>query len=253
MREQIQTTCKMGDLIAVKWLARWLTAADVRADDNLAFRNACASGNLELVKYLVAQYGLTAADARARNNAALIGACEGNHEHLAEYLVETFGLTRSDLASEDWAALRGVCAAGNVPFARWLVCIYDLGTAMLMSGDFFAVACANGRLEMARRIGAGSIDDPPVSLFYPHLDIAPGVWDRVLQDALRPACLNGHVDVAKFLVLHILRPRTDADWARVADVVGRACAEPSSAERLEFMRWLTVHGELHKRKNRGPC
>jgi len=65
-----------------------------------AFRIACKSGCLEVVKYLHGHLRLTRKDVCSNHNIAIVAACERDYIEVLSYLCEALPLTVSDLGSD---------------------------------------------------------------------------------------------------------------------------------------------------------
>jgi hypothetical protein len=171
-----------------QWIARKfeLTAGAIRAIGVLA--DAAAGGDLDLVKWLIAHYGLGADDVRARSCRALRLACEYGRLDVARWLTRTFRLTTADARAQYNYALRYSCANGHLATAQWLEVQFGLTAHDIRTHNCFALrdACANGHLETAQWL---------VTSF----DLASHVRDEN-DYALRGACLNDHLPMVQWLV-----------------------------------------------------
>jgi hypothetical protein len=89
VRAAFQIAAQHGHLEVCMWLTeRYLTADDVRADNNAAFRGAAQHGHLEVCKWLTERC-LTADDVCADNNAAFRIAAQHGHLDVCNWLTET--------------------------------------------------------------------------------------------------------------------------------------------------------------------
>lgn len=90
-----------GQLDIVKWLVHQfgMTIEDVRADHNVALQAGIGNGQLECVKWLVSNFRLTVEDVRQKglfDQNTLFWAIQNNQLESAKWLVNYFGLTVED-------------------------------------------------------------------------------------------------------------------------------------------------------------
>ena len=105
--------CKNGDLEALKKfksgnkngyldiLKYFYNKPTTPLNKSDALIAACGNNHLEVVKYLVNEFGLNANDVRSRNNQALRWACKNGYLEVVRYLKEEFGLTLYDVRTEN--------------------------------------------------------------------------------------------------------------------------------------------------------
>ena len=93
MESPFLNACKSGDLEVVMYLVS--QGADVRADNNWAVRYASYYGHLEVVRYLVSQ----GADVTDDNNYAVQEASENGHFEVVMYLVSQ-GAPTTDISKK---------------------------------------------------------------------------------------------------------------------------------------------------------
>ena len=103
--------CKSGDLEAVKYLVS--QGVDVQTDNNLAVQCASENGHLEDVKYLVSQ----GADVTANGNYAVQFASENGHLEVVKYLVSQ----GADVTADNNYAVRWASIRGHLEVVKYLV------------------------------------------------------------------------------------------------------------------------------------
>jgi hypothetical protein len=215
------------------------------------FLGSCSGGQLGVVQWLIATFGLDARDVREGNNAALRRCCESGHLAVAQWLVVTFDLTSEDARSDDNDALRAACAKGHLAAVQWLTSTFHLTTADARSGDNGALreSCRNGHLAVVQWL---------VATFGLTAD------DARNGRALRSSCMGGHLAVAQWLAAHFgfatligmivfgytceagqlavaqwlaARFNPNAAVARNINALRRAC----SGGHLAMVQWLVTH------------
>jgi ankyrin repeat protein len=164
-----------GHYEVVKYLKE--KGADIRSNDDLAFRCAAKGGYLEVVEYLV-ELG---ADIHAGDNScALKKAAEYGHYEVVKYLYETagfyvgegFGRCKSD-------ALNLACINGDIQTVHYL----RFEAEASLQFETVLNAAKNGHLQLVKEF----IDD--------------GANVRKFDDyALHWACGNGHFEMVKYLI-----------------------------------------------------
>ena len=91
LNEQFIDACKSGRLEVVKYLltSPELTEhANIHAENDLGFRSACVQGHLEVVQFLLTSPELKEhADIHARNDFGFICACDLGHLEVVKYLI----------------------------------------------------------------------------------------------------------------------------------------------------------------------
>jgi hypothetical protein len=117
------TAAITGHLAVCQWLTEkfGLTAADARANSNLAFRWAAEEGRLEVCQWLTETFHLTAADACANGNDAFRRAAGEGHLEVCQWLTEKFGLTAADARANGNLAFRWAAGEGHLAVCQWMV------------------------------------------------------------------------------------------------------------------------------------
>ena len=180
-----------------------LSLVDGGCDINKILFYVCHYGHLEVVKYLIEDYG---ANVRAENDLAVQWASGGGHLEVVKYLAEKCG---ANARAENDEAVQWASENGHLEVVKYLVKKYG-------SGVTYAViwACKAGHLEVVKylveecRANARAEDDC----------------------AIRWACRAGHLEVVKYLV-----EKCGAD-ARAEDDSAVQCA--SENEHLEVVKYL---------------
>jgi ankyrin repeat protein len=87
--------CLYSCLEAVKYLVETFPNYDIRHDNNLPLRKACAGGNLDVVKYIVEKFNITVNEIlnRIQHSSALQYATLHDRLEVVEYLVDKFNLS----------------------------------------------------------------------------------------------------------------------------------------------------------------
>ena len=67
-------------------LLPYINEADIKSEDNYAFRHACGNGHIEVVKLLLPY--LSEADIKSEDNYAFTWACVKGHREVARLLVD---------------------------------------------------------------------------------------------------------------------------------------------------------------------
>ena len=189
-------------------ITQWLVEG---LPENVVFREACATGNLQLVKWL---HGLlvtgVAVPVYGYQDLALQDACFGGHADVAAWL-----LTECEFASTDalTTAFECACMFGYLEHAQRM---HAFGTVDVHSHEDrpFEWACAQGHLHVAKWLmGLGGVN-AQTGRYAP----------------LRRACANGHLHVAKWLV--------EADPSHPMDDVFLACVSTDNLAGAKFVRSL---------------
>ena len=123
-------------------------SVDVNAGGSQLFRHACAVGDTELVRLLLARKGTRCVNVNAANDEAFRKACHGGHIVIVEMLLAATGAQRVDVHAEDEDAFQGAC--GN-PQACGVVC-----RLLVLTGDRRVNVHARNSLALARAHACGS-------------------------------------------------------------------------------------------------
>jgi len=122
--------CKSGDLVSAIRLndVHKFTAEDIRADGNSILMYTCANGHLEVVKWLVLEFGLTARDTLYTTCSSLCAfgqACKYGHLAIVQWLADTLLL---HVHSEGHPVIKEAfglaCVNGHLKLAQWLATKY---------------------------------------------------------------------------------------------------------------------------------
>jgi hypothetical protein len=228
--------CRKGLLNSICWLASRFgrEALIVEAGYERYFtpiRAACASGRLDVARWLAATYGYTSAETSpegklvdAYDQLAMRSACVNGHQEVVEWLVKTFkepypgpmGHEAEDRALDENEVLVDVCNGGGLELARWLIDEYNLGER---HGLLFVAACAQGDLELAKTYERNTLLG----------NFPSGEVTLELGGAFVGACSNGHLHVARWL-----RETYCVPYQVVA--LSRACANGH----LAVVKWLAA-------------
>jgi len=151
---RLADACRDGHLAVCQWLTETfhLTAADARADDNLALRWAASNGHLPMCQWLTETFHLTAEDARADGNYALHCAAQNGHLAVCQWLTETFHLTTKDARADCNYALQCAAQNGHLPVCQWMTDRFELTAADARALDNYALrwAANNGHLAVCQ-------------------------------------------------------------------------------------------------------
>lgn len=256
-------------LQTAKWVADKysITPAQAHARGKMALQTACASGRLDVVKWLVARFGK--GDMRYAGDDGFQEACGNGHREVAEWVLTNVGLTLRYLDSDTihCSSLRTfdlACGHGHLDIAQWLHDMCAFSVDDIVQGNIFTCVCAGGHIKVARWL-MDTFAEPQREVFrgeYPnafamacrsgHLHLvqwfAPHVTrEEVCGDnmsAMQYACLNGHLRVVKWVVQHFgLMVVEDSP-----DLFGTPFVEACSGGRLMVAQWLNdqlalSHGE----------
>jgi hypothetical protein len=221
-RECLYAACRYGgDLALVDWLVAHAPphAASCGAGD--AFRAACATGHLELARYLIRagdhaphlQFSVRDVD-----NGAVRGACESGHLAVVRWLVTECALTPRDLCVYECIAIRQ--AAGNGHHAVVAYLVGRFGAAVVCKAAFGAVCASCPRAVVQRVAGQLRVTKADLLQFdylgaacrAGQLETAMWLADRYAltkasmncnaKALLHGACTHGHLHVAEWLSAH---------------------------------------------------
>lgn len=138
--------CRNGHLDFVQWLLEKF-GTGVCEDSTMAFRHACASGNLEIVELIVQIYPKT--DVRDCNDAAFINACASGNQRLIKWLIKTY--PQIDIRVDGDRAFIVACSMGHLGVAKWIKSMYpDIYINKHDANDLFRHACQYGYLDIAK-------------------------------------------------------------------------------------------------------
>jgi ankyrin repeat protein len=109
--EKLLEASMQSDLLTIESLVS--KGADIHYQDDMALRNACDAGNLEIVKYFVEQ----GANIHAANDDALCGACGYGHLDIVVFLIEK----GANIDSADGVPLMWAISHGHIDVVKYLL------------------------------------------------------------------------------------------------------------------------------------
>ena len=126
LNEQFIDACAQGQLEIIKYLltsAELTEHADIHAENDLGFRNACYQGHLEIVKYLLTSAELTEhADIHSRNDLGFRSACLAGHLEIVKYLLTSPELTEhANIHAENDLGFIWACRYGRLEVVKYLI------------------------------------------------------------------------------------------------------------------------------------
>ena len=129
--EALWGACQGGHMEAVRLLMRHgaFDRESLHAEDEKAFRLACSSGCVDLVRHLLqGEHGVDVnamvpsdEDDRASGTLALSAACRGGHVEVVRLLLSLQGDRRMEVHAGGEDAFRDACSCGHVEVVRLLV------------------------------------------------------------------------------------------------------------------------------------
>jgi hypothetical protein len=199
-------------------ITQWLVE---RLPENVAFREACATGNLQLVKWLHGLPGTApapGAPVHGYQDMALLHACSRGHADVAVWL-----LTECEFANDTDActiAFEYACLFGYLEHAQ-LMHAFGNVSAHSHQDRPFQWACSGGHLHVAQWL----------------MSLPGGVYAQTGHYApLRLACANGHLHVAKWLL--------EADPSHPMDDVLLTCVSTGNLAGAKFI-WSLAQVDIH--------
>ena len=191
LRGEFLAACASGQLQLVRALLA-LTGdrcVDVQVMGEEAFRHACANGHLGVVRELLALSGRRRVDVHVWTEYPFRNACEYGHLGVVRELLALTGDCRVDVHTVDEYALRLACDAGHLGMVRELLALSGDRRVDVHAQDegAFHVACEKGHLNVVRELLALAGDRC--------VDV-----NSRRDDPLQWACQNGHVNVVHELL-----------------------------------------------------
>ena len=175
--------CASGDLAAARAALAAVTQADngnAASAVNVAFREACRDGHLDVARWLYDDVGGVWAHAYQDEVFRIV--CIGGHLAIARWLHKHVGGV--DAHVHDDAAFRHACGAGHLALAQWLYNDVRGVNVHAYHDHAFRDACMNGHLTLARWL---------------YEDVG-GVDVHAADDlAFKSACAKQHRDLALWL------------------------------------------------------
>jgi hypothetical protein len=171
-----QTACENEQLDIVKWLVQD-HHVDIHLDNELAFQIACRYGSIGIAKWLVHEHQV---NIRADIKYAFKRACKNGNTEIAKWLLQNYlDDYIGDYIGDSVFGL--ACKYEQFEIVKLIIQYHpaNIDTNIRFA---FALACANGRIKIAKWL----IQNCQV--------------DINLDDAFRWACENGRIDIAKWLV-----------------------------------------------------
>lgn len=183
--EGLSGACLGGHLFIVKFLIEKLNE-DAILSLNCVFHHACYSGNLELVKYMIAN-GVNAWESGFNR------ACHGGHMPIVQLMIskltEIDEFNRDDLRGLDYA-----CIGGNIDIVKLMIDLtfQDTKTSKTSTKWFSALynACENGHMSVVQLIISASGGLEGSNIY---------TWSHALQWA----CQSGNMDLVRLIISKI--------------------------------------------------
>ena len=141
-----------GNASAVRKLLKSATADSLHAHDDLAFRNACENGHLEVVRIFLAEIPKGRVEPAEYGNAAFLAACAQGHTHVVrELLIAGKALQQPpshsaeisakyaqfkplDVSFEECLAFRVACERGHLGVVRLLETVGPMAIRIVCTG-----------------------------------------------------------------------------------------------------------------------
>ena len=154
-----------------------------QVDKLVLFKNACLSGNLTLVEFIVNNCNITKDDVHDNNFTVLEHLAHDGFYDILVYLIERFSFTSSEINK---GFVFGNACGKNAKIVEYCILKYGVSAFMDMLPGCFGTACEYGRMDV-------------VLLLIEKFNITPEIVKHDNNYAFRCACENGHLYVAKFL------------------------------------------------------
>ena len=196
----IRTLCKEGDIDKIKSLI-WQEGINSYRK-KLIYMFSCYYGHLNIVKYLVEEYGI---NARCNNDHAVLKASEGGHLNIVKYLIEKCGAINYN----DDALIRA-CEGGHLNIVEYLI-----EKRGIIDTDYDNLICSSsdyGHLEVIKYlINKYGIDTTNTrAIIYAsrngYLEIVKYLVEKcgviISDEAMYEAINNEYFEVAKYLKEH---------------------------------------------------
>lgn len=188
-----------------------------------ALHNACGSGNMELIEWLIDTYDLDESHVRYDNTQTVCRACYNGHVQVVRWLCETYDLTLADIRGYNNTAFRNAVNSGCMDVIVYLQEHFPSDATMVpyfYGHDLLRHALVKGRLDVARwfidtfELSAEFVRDTGREAFlegcrqgnvpmlqHVHDVCHFGREDVFTEDgqALRAACGQGHVAVLEWM------------------------------------------------------
>lgn len=200
--------CKLGRDKIINFLIK-IKDVDIHYYNDKPLREACLTGKLDIVKFLI-QSG---ADVYSNNNSSLYAACLSGNFDLVKYLMMLCGTT----PVFDDNLLNYACRNGNIDLINYLIKLKDISS--LHNSKGLVYACWNGNLSLVKYLISLDTD---ISKFGGEcLKAACHYWNMNLIIYLRTlgitikdygemsfydACFHGDMHKINFLLKHGFRP-----------------------------------------------
>ena len=217
--------------------------APSRGDATEALLNACRSGRLAFVQWVVGHFSITTDDPAEVDGfgacnyhlSAFSLACRLGHLELAKWLAATFGVTAVAGSPGVGEAMSAACYGGQLEVVQWLLAHFNLTSVGCCTGvvyyyddfDCLSHACLGGHLEIAQLLAARfDLKAPP--------DGSTFAINNINARAIfGDTCARGHSAVALWLAAHFnLTPH------EVEHEAWKALVAASRSGRQGAVRWL---------------
>ena len=153
---------------------------------------ACLKGHTDLVRELVVEHGADLSAKDNNNNDALMYAVIGGHQHLVRVLIKEFHFNANmSRGSKGRTPLLEACCQGRIDIVRQLVVEHgaDLSAKDNKNNDALMLAVFGGHQVLVRIL---------IKEFHFCANTSRGINGRT---PLLEACLRGHIDLVKDLVI----------------------------------------------------
>lgn len=242
-----------GDIEIAQYLVEH--GADIHVTDDVVIL-ACASGNLELVKY----YDRLGLNIYREEDTCLCAACKYGHLDIVKYLVEHGADVNSeevyidfDLGTPIWYA----CGSGNYDVVKYLV---SRGAILDSSLDLMLNASRAGNVDVVKFLIDNNIQfdrdecfNASVQTLNPNIDMieyllqyylnTDGTFDIRNEEALEYTYTHGHLNLFKYLVERGIYINIDYD---------RLLMNVCEYEYLDIVKYLVEKGSNIHIDNEGP-
>ena len=280
----LSQACSGGQLHVIQWLCNKF---DIMSLENrleivqLAVFHAGRYGMLDVMEWLIHNFGVTAEDTYIGNSTTLAMFCMTRNLPAAKRLTEILRLTPAYARTFSNTALRQSIIKGCIYEAQWLVTKFELTVDDVREGNALAIACCYGRLELAKWLTqhftlgrAEALDDNMVAVEYAiagghiqtlrwmteQFNLTPDVL-TIYTIPIYAACYRGHLETLEWgianardmysrgpvcanMMQYAVRGRQTAVMRWLIDRYDSAALKPPQEELAVMMSALCGSGEL---------